>query len=71
MTLFNPDNRTRSHRSRRFYAATETLYTAVDFGAAMSFLIGSALFALKPAIRFVRELRLAAMGDEEDLAERE
>lgn len=34
------------------------------------FIVGSALFALKPTIRLVRELRLAAMGDSEDLAER-
>lgn len=34
------------------------------------FLIGSILFATKPTMRVVRELRLAAAGDEEDLAER-
>lgn len=34
------------------------------------FLAGSILFATKPTMRFVRELRLAARGDEEDLAER-
>ncbi len=88
MTLFHPDNRTKSHRSRAFYAATEIAYTAVDFGAAISFLVGSILFfwqstetaaiwlfvvgsflfAMKPTIRLFREIRLAAMGDEEDLA---
>lgn len=35
------------------------------------FVLGSVLFAVKPTIRFLRELKLAAMGDEEDLAERE
>lgn len=35
------------------------------------FVIGSVLFAVKPTIRFFREVRLAAMGDAEDLAERE
>ncbi|GGF69963.1 YrhK-like protein [Mameliella alba] len=34
------------------------------------FVIGSVFFALKPTLRLVRELRLAAMGDAEDLAER-
>ena len=35
------------------------------------FVIGSACFALKPTIRFTREVKLALMGDAEDLAERE
>lgn len=34
------------------------------------FIIGSFCFALKPTIRLWRELKLAAMGDDEDLAER-
>ncbi|WP_323765027.1 YrhK family protein [Marinovum sp.] len=34
------------------------------------FLIGSILFATKPTMRFVRELRLAAEGYEDDLARR-
>ncbi|MBE3636928.1 YrhK family protein [Mangrovicoccus algicola] len=34
------------------------------------FLVGSLCFALKPAIRLWREIKLAAMGDAEDLAER-
>ncbi|AKO98317.1 MAG: YrhK family protein [Marinovum algicola] len=38
--------------------------------ATWMFLIGSVLFAAKPTLRLVRELRLAAEGDEEDLAER-
>ena len=35
------------------------------------FIVGSLLFAVKPTLRFARELRLAAMGDTGDLAERE
>jgi len=34
------------------------------------FLIGSICFALKPTLRLVRELKLAAMGDDTDLAKR-
>ena len=35
------------------------------------FVIGSFYFAMKPTIRLVREQRLAAMDDEEDLARRD
>ena len=34
------------------------------------FIAGSVLFAAKPTLRLVRELKLAAMGDTKDLAER-
>ncbi|MFZ7092321.1 YrhK family protein [Primorskyibacter sp. 2E233] len=34
------------------------------------FVIGSAFFAMKPTLRLIRELKLAAMGDAEDLAQR-
>lgn len=34
------------------------------------FIFGSIMFALKPTIRVVREIKLAAMGDEDQLAER-
>ncbi|EDZ47340.1 conserved hypothetical protein [Rhodobacterales bacterium Y4I] len=34
------------------------------------FLTGSILFAAKPTLRLVRDLRLAAMGDDADLAQR-
>lgn len=34
------------------------------------FLIGSVFFAVKPALRLWRELKLLGMGDTEDLAER-
>ncbi|SPJ23534.1 YrhK family protein [Palleronia abyssalis] len=47
-----------------FWQETET-------AAIWLFVIGSACFALKPTIRFGRELKLAAMGDESDLAKRE
>lgn len=35
------------------------------------FVIGSALFAVKPILRLIREFRLVAEGDVKDLAERE
>ncbi len=91
MNLFRHENRQQSERSRRIYAITEVAYTAVDFGAAMCFLVGSVmffwdslytaavwlfvvgsfLFAVKPTIKFGREVKLAAMGDEKSLANRD
>jgi len=73
---------------RKAYAASEIIYTLVDFSAAMAFTLGSimfldeqlkhtgtwffiagsVLFALKPTIRVVREIKLAASGHEEELA---
>lgn len=47
MKLFHPENRTRSTRNKRIYAYYELWYTAVDFGAAFAFLIGSVLFFWK------------------------
>jgi hypothetical protein len=44
MPLFFPENRTKSDRHRRLWAAYEIAYTIVDFGAAFSFVIGSVLF---------------------------
>ncbi len=90
MTLFSHQNRERSEKARRTYAAFELAHTLVDFLAAICFLIGSILFfwpvyetaaiwlfvvgsfffAMKPTLRLVRELKLAAMGDAEDLANR-
>lgn len=90
MALFSPDNRDKSARHRRIWAMFEMVYTLVDFGAAVSFLvgsvlffyeslqsaatwffvIGSVLFAAKPTLRLARELKLAAIGDTEDLAKR-
>ncbi|SFO88298.1 YrhK family protein [Tranquillimonas alkanivorans] len=46
-----------------FWNSLET--TAIWF-----FVVGSALFAAKPTIRFAREIKLASMGDEKDLAKR-
>ena len=34
------------------------------------FIVGSFFFAAKPSLRLARELKLAAMGDAEDLAQR-
>ncbi len=34
------------------------------------FLIGSLCFAAKPSLRLIRELKLASMGDVDDLADR-
>ena len=34
------------------------------------FIVGSILFATKPTLRLARELKLAAMGDADDLAKR-
>ncbi|KUF10276.1 YrhK family protein [Pseudoponticoccus marisrubri] len=90
MSLFHAENRNKSPRAKRVYAAFEIAYTIVDFIAALCFLagsilffweatktpgiwlfvVGSACFALKPTLRLVRELKLAAMGDAEDLAAR-
>lgn len=90
MALFSPENRDKSARHRRIWAAFEIIYTAVDFGAAICFvvgsvlffseelqtagtwlfLVGSILFAAKPSLRLARELRLAAIGDTDDLAKR-
>ena len=88
--LFHLDNRTKSERSHRLYAAFEIADTIVAFLAAVSFLtgsilflwqeyetpaiwlfiVGSAFFCLKPTLRLVREIRLASMGDTDDLADR-
>lgn len=90
MQLFHHENRQKTARSRRVYALFELAHTAVDFSAAMCFLVGSilffwqsletaaiwffvvgsVLFAVKPTLRLVRELKLAAMGDADDLADR-
>ncbi len=44
MKLFHPSNRDRSPRTARLYALYELAYTAVDFTAALLFVVGSALF---------------------------
>ncbi|MGI3169397.1 YrhK family protein [Pseudooceanicola sp. C21-150M6] len=88
--LFRHENRERSHETRRVYAAFELAHTAVDFGAALCFIIGSVfffyeslmrpgtwlfllgsiLFAVKPTLRLIREIKLISMGDAEDVARR-
>lgn len=47
------------------------LYENLQTIATWFFIVGSALFAFKPTIRTVREIKLAAMGDTGDLAEME
>ncbi len=44
MAIFTQENRQRTARSRRIYAAYEIARTCVDFLAAICFLIGSVLF---------------------------
>ena len=44
MKLFHPDNRHKSEAHKRVYAMFEIAYTAVDFSAAVLFVIGSVLF---------------------------
>lgn len=44
MTLFNPDNHTRSAAHKRVYALYELAYTINDVLAAALFVIGSILF---------------------------
>lgn len=47
MALFQVEHHTGSERRRRIYAAYEVAYTAVDFLAAILFLVGSVLFFFK------------------------
>ena len=88
--LFRHENREQNHETRRVYALFELVYTVVDFGAALCFIIGSVfffydslvipgtwlflvgsiLFAVKPTLRLVREIKLISMGDPEDVAKR-
>ena len=44
MTLFHPENRERWKQHPKLYAAYEIAYTAVDFGAAALFIVGSVMF---------------------------
>ena len=70
MRLFAPENRTRSRRNSELYATCELIYTAVDFAAAILFLIGSICFTLKPSLKLIRELHYLSIGDIDDLAAR-
>ena len=47
MPLFRQENRQKTQESRDLYAAYEIAHTAADFGAALSFLVGSILFFWK------------------------
>jgi YrhK-like protein len=44
MPLFHQENRQASEEARALYARVEIVYTAVDFAAALLFLVGSFLF---------------------------
>ncbi|MBI1417440.1 MAG: hypothetical protein GC146_09475 [Limimaricola sp.] len=44
MRLFDSSNSTRNPRTRRTWALFELAHTLVDFGAALCFIIGSAMF---------------------------
>ncbi|RYH04252.1 hypothetical protein EU805_02440 [Salipiger sp. IMCC34102] len=46
-------------------------FPAYETSALWFFLIGSILFAVKPTLRFSREVHLARIGDTGDLAKRE
>ena len=45
-------------------------WPAYETPAVWFFVVGSVCFCLKPTIRLSREIKLARMGDTEDLAER-
>lgn len=45
-------------------------YESLMTPATWLFLIGSILFAVKPTLRLVREIKLISMGDAEDVASR-
>ena len=44
MSLFDPENSTRSKQHKKIYALCEIAYTVVDVSAALLFVIGSILF---------------------------
>ncbi|MBF9030743.1 hypothetical protein HKCCE3408_10105 [Rhodobacterales bacterium HKCCE3408] len=44
MKLFRHENRERNSDTRQLWARYEILYTAVDFGAALCFIVGSVMF---------------------------
>ena len=46
------------------------LFDAWTMTGTYCFIVGSFFFAAKPSLRLARELKLAAMGDAEDLAQR-
>lgn len=44
MHLFMQDHRNNGVRQRKIYALYEIIYTCIDFGAALTFIIGSFMF---------------------------
>ncbi|WP_373636529.1 YrhK family protein [Yoonia sp. BS5-3] len=44
MRIFNPDNHAKSDQHKRLYAICEVAYSAIDFSAALLFIVGSVLF---------------------------
>ncbi|MEC9435185.1 MAG: YrhK family protein [Pseudomonadota bacterium] len=44
MTLFHPDAKRTDEGAARIWARYELIYTGVDFGAALCFVIGSVMF---------------------------
>ncbi|WP_321504209.1 YrhK family protein [Breoghania sp.] len=82
--LFNHENRTRTAAHARTTTRYETARTAIEFGAAIAFivgsvfffyeslqyagtwlfLIGSILFAVRPAVRLALEIRLVRLPDD-------
>ncbi len=44
MPLFSPKNRSRTRQHEEIWAAYEIAHTAVDFGAALCFVLGSVAF---------------------------
>lgn len=46
-------------------------FERLTYAGTWFFVVGSVCFALKPTLRLLRELRMAAAGDTESLAERD
>lgn len=46
------------------------LWNETEAAAIWLFIVGSVFFCLKPTLKLVREIKLASIGDTEDLAER-
>ena len=44
MRLFDPGAKHRSRNTGRLFAVYEIVYTCVDFGAALTFIVGSVMF---------------------------
>lgn len=53
-----------------FVGSVLFFWSSTENTAIWCFVVGSVFFMVKPTLRTVRELRLAAMGDDEDLAEK-